>query len=67
MEKGWKQIRINSVDLFEASKELSSGTTLVGGVLADETDVYFSWQFDAASPCPVGCVRSDGGSCAMER
>lgn len=60
-EKGWSQIHISSQQVFGASTDLPSHTRLVGGVLANETDPYFSWQFDGRFPCPGGCRRSDAG------
>lgn len=39
-------------------------TRLIGDVLANETDLCFSWQFDSRYPCPGGCARkSDGAMC----
>lgn len=29
----------------------------MGGVLSNETDPWFSWQFDDGAPCPKGCAR----------
>ncbi|KAJ5895622.1 hypothetical protein N7495_007313 [Penicillium taxi] len=64
IQKGWGQIRIPSVDIFEASFDLSTSTRLMGNVLVNETDPYFLWQFDPSYPCPEGCDRSsDGMSC----
>lgn len=62
-EKGWGQISISSAEVFEESKRLPGKTTLIGDVLANETDALFSWQFDESFPCPKGCVR-DGTGCA---
>jgi hypothetical protein len=33
-------------------------TRAIGDVLTNETDPFFSWQFDPTYPCPKGCVRS---------
>lgn len=61
IRKGWGQIRIASVDVFRASFDLPSRTRLMGGVLANETDPYFLWQYDPTYPCPGGCSRSPDG------
>lgn len=64
VEKGWGQIRISSLDVVAASFDLSNPTRLMGGMLANETDPYFLWQFDGGYPCPEGCARPvNGGSC----
>ena len=63
VEKGWGQISISADEVFAESMELPGRTRLVGGVLANETDPYFSWQFDGAYPCPKGCERKDEGLC----
>ena len=65
LEKGWGQISISSEEVFEKSSKLPGVTRLLGDVLANETDPYFSWQFDTTYPCPPGCGRTgDGKSCA---
>ncbi|KAJ5523076.1 guanine deaminase [Penicillium frequentans] len=66
IEKGWRQIRIASVDdVFGASFDLPYSSRLIAGVLTDETDPYFLWQYDPTYPCPRGCSRTKGGtSCA---
>jgi tRNA(Arg) A34 adenosine deaminase TadA len=60
--KGWAQIRISSMDVFQQAFDLDSATRLMGDVLTNETDPYFFWQFDPDYPCPTGCQRS-GGRC----
>jgi tRNA(Arg) A34 adenosine deaminase TadA len=60
VELGWSQIDISSVEVFERSGGLGSETSLLGGVLSEETDVYFGWQFDGSAPCPKGCERKEG-------
>ncbi|KAJ5920794.1 guanine deaminase [Penicillium verhagenii] len=66
IEKGWGQIRIASVDVFEASFDLPYSSRLIGGVLTNETDPYFFWQYDRTYPCPQGCIRSkSGNSCEV--
>jgi hypothetical protein len=47
--------------VFEESDKLPGRTRLVGGVLSNETDPYFSWQYDKSFPCPAGCARIGAG------
>ncbi|KAH8705697.1 guanine deaminase [Talaromyces proteolyticus] len=64
IEKGWGQIRVASIDIFQASFDLPYQSRLIGNVLTNETDPYFLWQYDPGYPCPKGCSRSqDGTSC----
>ena len=64
MERGWGQISIYSDEVFEESTNLPGTTRLIPNVLANETDPFFSWQFDPQYPCPTGCHRTgDGKSC----
>lgn len=75
IEKGWGQIRIGSMEVFAQSFDLASSsssagagagaTRLMGGVLRNETDRYFEWQFDPEARCPEGCARGEGGSCGV--
>ncbi|KAF9255366.1 guanine deaminase [Marasmius fiardii PR-910] len=60
IEKGWAQIRIRSLEVFQQSFDLSSSTRLIGEVLTNKTDPFFLWQFDPSYPCPSGCHRVDG-------
>ncbi|KAJ5587175.1 guanine deaminase [Penicillium hispanicum] len=62
VQKGWGQIRIASVDVFEASFDLPSQARLMGNVLTNETDPYFLWQYDPSYPCPNGCARTKSGT-----
>ncbi|KAB8229762.1 nucleoside deaminase [Aspergillus alliaceus] len=65
-QKGWAQINISSSEVFKASFDLPSRTRLIGGVLANETDPYFLWQYDRSYPCPGGCARAEkGASCRI--
>ncbi|KAF2164416.1 hypothetical protein M409DRAFT_31452, partial [Zasmidium cellare ATCC 36951] len=57
IEKGWGQIRVASIEIFERSFDLSSPSRLIGEVLTNETDPYFLWQYDPSYPCPSGCQR----------
>ncbi|KAF6822802.1 cytidine and deoxycytidylate deaminase zinc-binding region [Colletotrichum plurivorum] len=59
---GWGQIQISAREVFRQSHGLSSATRLYGPVLANETDPFFSWQFDPGAPCPAGCARN-GTTC----
>ncbi|KAK3318784.1 guanine deaminase [Apodospora peruviana] len=59
--KGWGQIRISSLEVVSQSFDLSKPTRLLGGVLANETDQFFFWQFDPAHKCPEGCKRDESG------
>jgi hypothetical protein len=64
VEKGWGQISIYSDEVFEESTKLPSITRLIRNVLANETDPFFSWQFNPQYSCPEGCTRTgDGKSC----
>jgi tRNA(Arg) A34 adenosine deaminase TadA len=62
IEKGWGQIHISSMEVFQQSFDLPHLTRLLAEVLTNETDPYFLWQFDPSQPCPTGCVRT-GGTC----
>ncbi|KAL9527641.1 hypothetical protein SMMN14_08979, partial [Sphaerulina musiva] len=58
IEKGWRQIRISSKEVFEQAWEVQgAGTRFIGGVLGNETDGFFGWQFDPEARCPEGCRR----------
>ncbi|KAI0662938.1 cytidine deaminase-like protein [Cubamyces menziesii] len=61
---GWAQIRIPSIDVFERSFDLPNPSRLIAGVLTNETDPFFSWQFDPSAPCPAGCARV-GATCRL--
>lgn len=64
IEKGWGQIRIPSIDVFQASFDLPNAARLIGNLLVNETDPLFLWQYDPLYPCPSGCSRSgDGSTC----
>lgn len=54
---------ISSEEIFQRSEGLHTNTTILGGVLANETDALFSWQW-AGGKCPTGCGRTVEGSCA---
>lgn len=59
----WSQIRIDSQYVFERSEDLGPSTRLIAGVLHNETDVYFGWQYNDHARCPPGCVRQARGQC----
>ncbi|KAF8198203.1 guanine deaminase [Mycena galopus ATCC 62051] len=62
VELGWAQIRIPSLEVFRQSFDLPDPARLIGGVLTNETDPYFIWQFNPEAPCPAGCARSGSSS-----
>jgi tRNA(Arg) A34 adenosine deaminase TadA len=65
IEKGWGQICIGSMEVFQQSFDLSSTTRLIGNVLANETDPFFSGQYDPGYSCPRGCERVKG-TCTVD-
>jgi tRNA(Arg) A34 adenosine deaminase TadA len=62
--KGWSQITISSYDIFQQSLTLGTVTSYLEGVLENETDPSFSWQFSKSYPCPRGCSRNAEGVCS---
>ncbi|KAL3448082.1 cytidine deaminase-like protein [Aspergillus insuetus] len=60
VEYGFAQITISSEEIFAQAEGLPADTALIGGVLAEETDRLFAWQFQDGE-CPVGCSRADDG------
>ncbi|KUJ19934.1 cytidine deaminase-like protein [Mollisia scopiformis] len=60
IEKGWSQITLSSSDVFSEAGALPGATRLLGGVLRNETDAWFEWQFDEGVRCPRGCERKGG-------
>lgn len=65
IEKGWGQIRVGSMEIFEQAFDLGTSTRLIGEVLTNETDPYFLWQYDPSYPCPDGCHREEGSCVAV--
>ncbi|KAF2772955.1 guanine deaminase [Teratosphaeria nubilosa] len=64
IDLGWGQIDLSSEHLFRHSRSLGTETVLTGGVMEDETDPLFAWQFQRDQECPFGCHRiEDGGAC----
>ena len=63
IETGWGQIDIESSEVFRQSWNLGTSTKFIAEVLTNETDPYFSWQFQEDYPCPGRCARGDTGRC----
>ncbi|KAI8984994.1 cytidine deaminase-like protein [Trametes punicea] len=59
IERGWGQIRVPSIEIFRQSFDLPHPARLIGGILTNETDPHFSWQFNPEFPCPAGCAREN--------
>ncbi|KAF2758318.1 guanine deaminase [Pseudovirgaria hyperparasitica] len=59
--EGWGQIRVPSIDIFRESFDFPYQSRLLGGLLANETDPLFQWQFNPDAACPLGCQRDKGG------
>ncbi|KAF4810481.1 Satratoxin biosynthesis SC1 cluster protein 4 [Colletotrichum tropicale] len=64
VDMGWGQITVSSTEIFNQSSSLSSETGFLGGVLTNETDGFFGWQFRPNATCPQGCSRAASGCCA---
>jgi len=60
IELGWPQIEIGSQEVMDRAWRLSGKTEVVEGVLGEEMDKWFGWQF-SDGVCPEGCKRRDGG------
>lgn len=54
---GWAEIDIPAREVFARSQLVEPGTRLLQGVLANETDPYFAWQYSNAA-CPGDCSRA---------
>lgn len=65
IKKGWGQIRVGSMEIFRQSFDMGTTTRLIGEVLTNETDPYFSWQYDPSYSCPKGCSRR-GNTCSND-
>ncbi|KAL2801998.1 cytidine deaminase-like protein [Aspergillus granulosus] len=63
VEFGFAQITISSEEIFAQAEGLPSNTSFLGGVLTEETDALFAWQFNDSHSCPRGCQRDGEGSC----
>ena len=66
IELGWSQIEIRSQEVFERTANLGRPTRIVGGVLSNETDELFGWQYGGGG-CPrgSGCVKDGSGTCYL--
>jgi tRNA(Arg) A34 adenosine deaminase TadA len=64
---GWPQISIRSLEVFERATEVQKKqvTRIVQGVLREETDQLFQWQWQLEGICPPGCARDNEGSCVQ--
>lgn len=58
IELGWPQIEIGSREVMERAWRLSGKTEIVEGVLGEEMDRWFGWQF-REGVCPQGCMRRE--------
>lgn len=67
IEYGLGQIRVSSVEIFQQSFDFPYASRLIGGVLRNETDPLFAWQFNPKAECPIGCRRMADGSCGTNR
>lgn len=56
---------LSTEELFAQTESIGWPTRLVKGVLSNETDPLFSWQFDENGVCPDGCTRGEGGECEV--
>ncbi|KAL7282039.1 hypothetical protein ACG7TL_003506 [Trametes sanguinea] len=65
VELGFVQIRVPSIEIFRQSFDLPHPARLLGGVLTNETDPLFSWQFNPEFPCPAGCARGNGSTMCL--
>ncbi|OSD01810.1 cytidine deaminase-like protein [Trametes coccinea BRFM310] len=65
VELGFVQIRVPSIEIFRQSFDLPHPARLLGGVLTNETDPLFSWQFNPDFPCPAGCARGNGSTMCL--
>lgn len=65
IEMGWPQIEIGSREVFERAWRVGTKTGLVEGVLEEEMDKWFGWQFGQGE-CPEGC-RREGDTCVSKQ
>ncbi|KAK2036889.1 cytidine deaminase-like protein [Colletotrichum somersetense] len=55
---GWGVMTLSSYDVFQQSRQLPGyQTVMIGQILTNETDLLFSWQYNASAPCPNDCFR----------
>ncbi|KJZ78267.1 hypothetical protein HIM_02305 [Hirsutella minnesotensis 3608] len=67
VRKGWGGMRMASMDVLRTAFNPPLATRVLGGVLANETDAYFMWQYDPEHGCPQGCERREGSCEASAR
>ncbi|GAB7353406.1 hypothetical protein MBLNU459_g3879t1 [Dothideomycetes sp. NU459] len=63
---GWPQIELRTAEVLARAWRLPRRVRLFGGVLANETDAWFGWQWPrrdggGQGACPKGCERGEGG------
>lgn len=64
VEWGWPQIEIRTEEVFARAWRLPRRVRLFAGVLAEETDKWFAWQWRREGACPGGCERAgEEGRC----
>jgi tRNA(Arg) A34 adenosine deaminase TadA len=64
---GWTQIPLRTSEVFERSQSMGMHTELVEGILSNETDPLFAWQYQPEEPCPSSCSRNArGGRCTHQ-
>ncbi|KAG6000653.1 hypothetical protein E4U21_005256 [Claviceps maximensis] len=56
-KSGWHMMSLSAEELFGYTTDLGTRTAILKGILSNETDVYFGWQFGANRPCPEGCMK----------
>lgn len=60
VRKGWGGMRMPSLEVLRTAFNPPLATRVMGGVLSNETDAYFTWQYDPENGCPEGCERREG-------
>lgn len=60
VEMGWPQIELGSREVFDRAWRTGLEIRVVEGVLGEEMDGWFGWQFGDGE-CPEGCKREEGG------
>ncbi|KAJ7548425.1 hypothetical protein O6H91_07G011500 [Diphasiastrum complanatum] len=57
-EFGWGMIEIRAEEVNAKSVNVRDPVPyLLGEILTNETDQFFTWQFDKSGKCPAGCAR----------
>lgn len=66
IQYGWTQLTIPSREVFERGVGFRNDTVIVEGILEEETDPLFAWQFQRDAACPKGCRRpEDEAGCVL--